>query len=73
MGDVTAQASIGGKYFSGGDGFIKNYVLSYMWKNIAMANGSDEHLVLNYLERVLTRGQIAEAQRLAQEWMEKHY
>ena len=74
MGDAASQRQVGSRYAFGSDGFIKNYVLAYMWKNIAMANGkSNENVMLNLLERrFMTREQIAEAQRLAQEWMEKH-
>ena len=67
MGDVLAQSVIWGHYFTGDGWFVKNYVLAYMWKNIAMANGkSNENVMLNLLERrFMTREQIAEAQRLA--------
>ena len=38
-----------------------------------MANGSDQSVTLNFLEsELMSRQQIAEAQRLAREWMEMH-
>ena len=70
MGDVLAQSVIWGRYFTGDGGFVKNYVLAYMWKNIAMANGnSSDDVMLLVFERLMTREQVAEAQKLAHEWV----
>ncbi len=48
-------------------------MLSYMWCNLAAAQGSEEAQGnKDILKRRMTREQIAEAQRLSREWLEAH-
>ena len=47
----------------------QNYILAHMWFNLAAAQGDAEALAnRDHLARMMTPAQIAEAQRLAQEW-----
>ena len=73
MGDVTGQGILGGKYFLGRRGFVEDLVLSHMWFNISVANGSSSTYYKTMVEEYLTPDQLAEAQKLAREWMEEHY
>lgn len=72
QGLAAAQYNLGVIYHNGG-GVTQDYVQAYMWFNIASANGvvqakrNQEIAATN-----MTPGQIAEAQNLAQKWMEKH-
>ena len=72
MGDVTGQGILGGKYFLGRRGFVEDLVLSHMWFNISVANGSSSTYYKTMVEEYLTPDQLAEAQKLAREWMEEH-
>jgi len=48
-------------------------VLAYMWYNLSAAQGNENAQGLKgFLERQMTREQIAEAQRLSREWLEAH-
>jgi TPR repeat protein len=52
-----------------GDGVLQDYVLAYMWYNLAAAQGAG--VAAKDRDRVaarMTPEQIAEAQRLAREW-----
>ena len=52
-----------------GQGVAQNYVLSHLWSNLAAARGDAGALAIrDSLARMMTPAQIAEAQRLAQEW-----
>jgi TPR repeat protein len=56
-----------------GHGVPENMVLAYMWFNLAAAQGDE--MARKYKDQaasVITREQIAEAQQLSREWMEKH-
>jgi TPR repeat protein len=57
-----------------GEGVPQDDVLAYMWYNLAAANGIDiAPRSKAFLENfVLTREQIAEAQRMSREWMAEH-
>lgn len=72
MGDVKGQGILGGEYFLGRRGLVKDLVLSHMWLNISVANGGTRTFDKNMIERELTPDQIAEAQKLAREWMEDY-
>ena len=54
-------------------GVPQNDVLAYMWFSLAAAQG-DENAQENrdMAANLMTPDQIAEAQRMAQEWMAKH-
>ena len=44
-----------------------------MWLNLAAAQGHEKAIKLrDVVARLMTPDQIAEAQRLAKEWLEKH-
>ncbi len=71
QGDAGAQFNLGIMY-ANGRGVPQNYVLAYMWSNLASAGGNayggknrDE------VAAKMTPAQIAEAQRLAAEWKPK--
>ena len=72
QGDAKAQSNLGVIYAKG-EGVAQDYVLAQMWFNLAAAQG-DESAVKNQemATKLMTPAQVAEAQRLAREWMEKH-
>ena len=70
-GHPAAQLHLGVLYATG-DGVIQNYVLAHMWFNLSSANG--EKGAAQARERVvetMTSPQVAEAQRLAREFLAK--
>jgi len=72
QGDATAQSNLGLMYFKG-TGVPQNYIEAHKWYNIAGANGEDSgRKNRDIIEKRMTPEQVAEAQRLAKEWMEKH-
>ena len=72
QGDVTAQYSLGVMY-SSVKGVPQDYVQAHMWFNLAAAqNMPSLGRERDVLAKQMTPDQIAEAQRLAHEWMEKH-
>jgi len=72
QGLADAQAKLGVMYFNG-DGVLQDYVLAHMWFNIASANGNPNGGPnRDIVARSMTADQIAEAQRLAREWMAAH-
>ena len=58
-----------------GQGVPRDYVMAYMWFNLAAAQGQEVAKVAsglrNISERVMTPEQIAEAQRLSREFKVK--
>jgi hypothetical protein len=59
--------------YANGEGVPEDYVLAYMWWNLAVAQGyEDAQGNKDRLEQRMTREQIAEAQRLSREWLEAH-
>ena len=72
QGDADAQGNLGYMY-DHGLGVLHDKVLAHMWGNIAGANGNKlgaENRAK--IEKKMTQAQIARAQELAREWMEKH-
>lgn len=66
--DPDAQYQLGLRYIIG-SGVVKDYVAGHMWLNLAGAKGKDEAQVLrDKIERLMTRAQVAEAQKFAREW-----
>ncbi len=56
-----------------GQGVPLDYVLAYMWITLAAAQGAEEAQINKDLAASkMTPAQIAEAQRMAREWMAKH-
>jgi TPR repeat protein len=75
QGDRGAQGSLGGMY-ERGDGVLQDYVQAYMWYNLGAAS-SDGTARLNAMIRKdlaakMTAAQIAEGQKLANEWNAQH-
>ena len=70
-GDVSAQSMLGLMYDEG-KGVPNNYVLAYMWFDLAAAHGDGTAFwSRNTVAAKMTAAQIAEARRLAREWKPK--
>jgi TPR repeat protein len=73
QGNSEAQANLGALYH-GGFGVQEDYVQAMMWFMIAKASGTslaDQNI--QQLESILTPTQIANAQRMAQKWLDTHH
>ena len=72
QGNAEAQNNLGLMYDEG-QGVTQDFVEAKMWFNLAAAKG-DENARKNRdsVAGKMTPAQIAEAQRLAEEWTEKH-
>ncbi len=71
QGNATAQFSVGVMYDKG-QGVPKDDGLAYMWFNLAAASGYETAREnRDLLSKKMTSKQIAEAQRMAREWLEK--
>jgi len=72
QGHATAQFNLGILYDKG-QGVSQDYIQAHMWVNLASAQG---HVVApkarDSIAKKMTPEQIAEAQRLAREWMAQH-
>jgi TPR repeat protein len=72
QGDIDAQHNIGIMYYLG-QGVAPDYVQAYAWLYLASAQGhKNAYLVRERIAGNLTPEQIAEANKLAQEWMAKN-
>ena len=72
QGDAGAQTNLGVLY-SNGLGVTKDYVQALKWWSIAGENGQDvARKNKDLVKMLMTPAQIAEAQKLAREWMEEH-
>ena len=75
--DVGAQNNLGRLYLLG-QGVPQDYVRAHMWFNLAASGASDastrENSVNNrdLVAAKMTPAQIAEAQRMASEWVQSH-
>jgi len=68
QGDAIAQFNLGQMYT-----MRQDYVQAHKWFNILDANGDEDgHKYRDVLEEEMTPAQVAEAQKLAREWMEGH-
>ena len=69
-----ADAQVGlGLLYARGDSVPQDYVVARMWFNLAAAQGQkNAQEALDVTASLLTLDQIAEAHRLAREWMAKH-
>ena len=68
----AAQRRLGALY-EYGEGVPRDYLLAYMWHNLAAAQGDRlSRRGRDDLEERLTTEQIAEAQRMSREWLEAH-
>ena len=73
QGDALAQTDLGFMYLTG-EGVPSDAVLTHMWGNLAASNGNTKGAELrNFVERMMTQSQIAEAQKLARECVRKKY
>jgi len=72
QGNADAQFNLGVVY-SKGQGVSQDYIQAHMWVNLADAQG---HVVApkarDSIAKKMTHEQIAEAQRLACEWLAQH-
>ena len=74
---ALAQASLGEMYAQG-RGVRRDYIQAHKWYNIAAATHSSDTLrkqsakASDKLAKRMTPDQIAEAQRMAREWLERH-
>jgi TPR repeat protein len=72
QGDSDSQVNLGVMYLLG-QGVLQDYVQAHMWFNIAGANGDATGINnRDIVAEKMTPDQIAEAQKLAREWIEKH-
>ena len=72
QGDAPAQFSLGALY-AAGQGVPQDYVEAYKWASLAAAQGNKNAIeVRNRAASQMNPAQIAEAERLARKWLEKH-
>jgi TPR repeat protein len=72
QGYAKAQHNLGG-YYHLGQGVQRDYVSAHMWYSLAAAQGNEDAPInRDFLANMMTPDQIAEAQRMAREWMEMH-
>ena len=72
QGRAEAQYNLGLMYDLG-EGVAQDYAQAHMWYNLAAAQGVENGA--KWRDKVadkMTPDQVAEAQRLAREWMKKH-
>ena len=70
QGEVAAQSNLGGMY-GAGDGVAQDYILAHMWYDLAGAGGDEDAAKLrDSVAELMTPAQVADAQRLAREWVE---
>ena len=72
QGIARAQYNLGIMY-GNGKGVPQDYVQAHMWFNLAASKGNEiARKNRDIVAKKMTPTQIAEAQRLAREWLEKH-
>ena len=72
QGNANAQYILGLMYCLG-QGVAQNFIEAHKWLNIAGANGEKKATEFrDDVAKQMSPEQIAEAQRLAKEWMEAH-
>ena len=68
QGNAEGQAGLGAAYALG-QGVLQDYVSAHMWLNLAVAGGEERaREARDSVAELMTRAQIAEAQRRAREW-----
>ncbi len=71
QGDAKAQYNLGLMYAEG-QGVPQDVVQAHLWMNLAAAQGDeDASKTRDLLAELMTRAQLADAQRLAREWKPK--
>lgn len=70
LGDFSAQLALGAIY-EYGEGLPQDYVRAHMWYNLAASQQGDPVAIKlrSEISAIMSRSQIAEAQKLAREWM----
>jgi TPR repeat protein len=72
QGNAASQHNLGFMYAKG-EGIPQDFLMAHMWFNLASAQGNEAAITNRAIvEQNMTREQIAEAQRLAREWLAKH-
>jgi uncharacterized protein len=72
QGDAEAQYYLGAKY-AYGVGVIPDCLIAHMFLSLSAAQGDvNPKILLDTVSQEMTQSQIAEAQRMAREWMQKH-
>jgi len=72
QGDVEAQCSLGQIYYKG-QGALQDYVIAYMYFNVAAISGTKEAIKnRDSVSKKMTPSQLEKAQKLAREWVQKH-
>ena len=70
---MDAHTSLGGMYYNG-EGVIRDNVFAYMWFDIAASRGNtDAQEIRDLVAKKMTTEQIAEAQKLARECVQKDF
>lgn len=55
--------------YNRGDGVAKDMVLSYMWRNLAAAQGNEiAKTARDALEQIMTPQQVERAQQMSRDW-----
>ena len=70
QGNASAQFSLGIMY-ANGYGITRDYVEAYKWTLLAEMNGKDVTNTKDWLKKLLTESQIAQAQEAAREVFSK--
>ncbi|UCH46863.1 MAG: sel1 repeat family protein [Betaproteobacteria bacterium] len=69
QGDAKSQNNLGAMYYQG-SGVERDYLQAHFWWGLAAAQGNENaYRNLDMVEKLMTLEQIAEAQRLAFEWL----
>jgi hypothetical protein len=72
QGDIKAQNNLGFMY-SEGKGVVQDRVTAHMWFNIAGVGGNEDgRKNRDFVEKLMSPVQIADAQRRAGQWMSAH-
>jgi len=72
QGDAGAQYNLG-RIYATGRGVPQDIVLAHMWSHLAALQGHEQaQHRRDIAASQMTPDQIAEAQRMAREWMAKH-
>ena len=71
QGFANAQHNLGFMYEKG-MGVPEDYVMAFMWLSLAKAHGDKMAWDLDIVKKDMNTDQIAKAQALAAEWLEKH-
>ena len=72
QGHDDAQYNLGGMYLNG-KGVPHDYIQAHMWSSLAAAKSNENGRInRDIIAKKMTLAQMAEAQRLAREWLEEH-